>query len=295
MSAAPRPNLFIVGAMKSGTSSLHSYLGAHPSIFMSEPKEPCYFVQPEQLEWPAIRKLELWRDEDRYLRLFAAAGERAVIGESSTLYTKAPRIGGVPERIHRFCAGARIVYVMRDPVSRTVSHYWHAVRGGREHRGLLDALRSDPHYREVSHYAFQIRPYLELFGERNVRLLTLEELRARPRETVRALFSWLEVDAEFLPGNLDTRRNVSPDSFERPAGWGLLHRLRHSRVWDQVGPYVPASVRGVGRRLSIEQVRRDQREVEAATEYLRPLQREQTTELEALAGRSFSEWRILFG
>jgi hypothetical protein len=295
MSSVPRPNLFIVGAMKSGTSSLHSHLGTHPSIFMCEPKEPCYFVDPEQLEWPAIRKLELWREEERYLRLFAAARQHRVVGESSTLYSKAPKIGGVPERIFRFCSDARILYIMRDPIQRTISHYWHAVRGGRERLGLLEALRRDPHYMEVSDYALQIEPYLDLFGEDRVRLLTLEELRARPSETMRALFAWLDVDPSFVPPNLETRRNVTPEVFERPAGRGLLHRLRYSRAWERVGPYIPASVRGAGRRLSMEQVRRDQHDVDAAVAYLRPAQQKQTARLEQLAGRSFPEWRTLFG
>ena len=71
-----RPNLFIVGAMKSGSSTLHAYLGEHPEIFMSEPKEPCYFVELDDLESPAREVVEgwgFWRSEDAYLALFEGA------------------------------------------------------------------------------------------------------------------------------------------------------------------------------------------------------------------------------
>jgi hypothetical protein len=68
-----RPNLFIVGAMRSGTTSLHAYLGLHPEIFMSVPKEPSYFV----------KEMNLAKGQEWYLGLFAAAGKAKVIGESS--------------------------------------------------------------------------------------------------------------------------------------------------------------------------------------------------------------------
>ena len=72
MSRQALPNLFIIGAMKSGTTSLHHYLAEHQRIFMSELKEPGYFV--EELTWS--------RGRDWYLSLFAEAGDAAIVGES---------------------------------------------------------------------------------------------------------------------------------------------------------------------------------------------------------------------
>src|SRR5580698_312787 len=71
-----KPNLFVIGAMKSGTTYLSKLLGAHPSIFICSPEEPSYFVDPEQLRavWPAAWDLGFWRSEERYLRLFRNAG-----------------------------------------------------------------------------------------------------------------------------------------------------------------------------------------------------------------------------
>lgn len=289
-----RPNLFIVGAMKSGTSSLHSHLNLHPQVFMCEPKEPCFFVARDQLNWPAIEKLELWR-EPKYLQLFAASGQARYRGESSTLYTKAPKISGVPERIARFSPDARIVYVMRDPVERTISHYWHAVRWEKERRDLLTALQRESHFREVSFYAMQLRSYLRLFDRNQITTLTLEELARNPHATVAVLCSWLGLDSELLPSDLGTARNVTPEKVEQVRGLGLLERFRWSPLWEKLGPSFPRSVRSIGRRLALERLDRKSVEHRRAVEFLRPRQLEETAELSELLGRSFQEWTTLLG
>src|SRR3982750_4919552 len=95
----PRPNLFLIGAMKSGTTSLHSYLASHPQIFMCPEKEPEFFA-----------KNAIWsRGEDWYLRLFDGATTEPVVGESSTVYSRIPHFPGVAERIAKFSPGARFI------------------------------------------------------------------------------------------------------------------------------------------------------------------------------------------
>ncbi len=104
--AQPRkPDLFVIGAMKSGTTYLNKLLAAHPEIFMCAPEEPSYFVEPRQLRalWPEAWDQGLWRSEDHYLQLFRDSGEAIHLGESSTITTKTSAGGrGVPERIHEF-------------------------------------------------------------------------------------------------------------------------------------------------------------------------------------------------
>jgi len=294
--SAPRPNLFVVGAMKSGTSTLHALLDGHPDIFMSEPKEPCYFVDLDDLESPAREVVEewgFWRSEEHYLALFGEAGNARVIGESSTNYSKRPKMGGVCDRIAEFAPEARILYIMRDPIERTISHYWHAVAQRKERRDLVTALEQEAHYREVSHYAFQLEPYLSRFGSERVRVLTLEELRADPEAKLMELFGWLGVDAGFESTGTDRRDNVTPTEVERVRGAGRLDAFRSSALWNRVGPLLPGAIRRLGRSLAAERVDRSQEDVDRAARWLRPRQLEQTAELEQLLGRTFEEWRLL--
>src|SRR5579872_3450358 len=125
--------------MKSGTTYLSDLLGAHPAIFMSTPKEPCHFVDGRMLRrvWPYMWKRGYWRSTDRYLDLFAGAAAKPVVGEASTIYSYAPLISGVPQRILAFNPQARFLYIMRDPVDRSIRHYWHRVRFWGERRALL--------------------------------------------------------------------------------------------------------------------------------------------------------------
>ncbi len=293
-----KPNLFVVGSMKAGTTSLARYLGTHPEIFMtSDPKEPTYFLTREQLldVLPGVEKRGFWRGEEHYLKLFEAAGDRPVVGEASANYARLPRVSGVPQKIHAFNPDARILFILRDPVARTISHYWYMVRFFGERRDLLTAIREDPDYVETSDYAMQMRPYLSLFGRERVLTMTTEALAAEPHATMAGVYRWLGVNDAFRAPNLDERANETPDVVTQVRGSGALHRFRQSRLWNGLGPLVPASLRGFGRRFSEKPVERRSVDPAAARRHLRPIQRPQVEALEELLGRPFPEWTTLHG
>ncbi len=286
----PQPNLLIIGAMKSGTSSLHNYLGAHPSIFMCRPREPNYFV----------RDIEDRKDEDRYLRLFAAAGNATIIGESSTAYSKLPIHADVPRRIANYSPDARIIYIMRDPVERTISHYWHRVMHEGETRNILEAIQGNPHYRDVSHYVMQLAPYFELFDASQIKTVTTEEMEAHPLAVVRDLYEWLGVDPSFMPLNIARRWHVTPTVVRQVKGWQALLRFRESHIrrtigWRTIGRMIPDPLRLAGREISEKTVDRSSVSVDEVVDFLRPIQQVQTRELSRILGREFPEWTTLYG
>ena len=292
-----KPNLFLIGAMKSGTTTLHELLARHPEISMSEPKEPCYFVAPDLLEtlWPEMWRMGFWKDESAYLALFKDKPQARYFGESSTDYSKRPKIDGVVERIAAFNPEARFVYIMRDPVERTLSHYWHMVEHRGELRPPLEAILNDPHYTEVSHYADQLAPYLERFGRERMYALTFEELKRDPLAAVRAVYAWLGVDSAFVPQALTAAHNVTPEKVrQKRGGMGLLDRLRQSAFWEAVGPYCPPALRHAGVALVEKKIPRREADMDAVIAYLRPLQQAQTRVLEAQLGRQFTEWKTLW-
>ncbi|MGO9444363.1 MAG: sulfotransferase family protein [Thiobacillaceae bacterium] len=293
-----RPNLFLIGAMKSGTTTLHELLAPHPQISMSEPKEPCYFVEPNMLKahWPEMWQRGIWKSEEAYLALFPEKSSARYFGESSTDYSKAPQLPGIAEKVAAYSPDARIVYIMRDPVERTISHYWHMAEHRRETRNPLEAITQDPHYTDVSYYAFQLLPYIDHFGLSRVYALTFEALKADPRQTVQSLYAWLGLDPDFEPAQLGGARNVTPEAVrQQRAGRGWLDRVRHSLLWEKVGGYCPAALRKVGVAMLEKPVQPKTADLSEVRTYLRNLQVPQTAELTALLGRNFVEWKTLYG
>jgi hypothetical protein len=292
-----RPDLFVIGAMKSGTSFLSRQLGRHPSIFIPSLEEPSYFVPPDQLRqlWPYMWEQGIWRSEEAYLRLFLPGKEAAILGEASTNYSKVPLVCGVPERIQRFNDAARFIYVMRDPIERTISHYWHMVRFNAEHRTIRDAVRLDPQYMDVSNYAMQIAPYFACFGPERVFTLTFEELTHQTVATMRRLYTWLGVDpmAALSAASVEAE-NVTPDVVAMPAFLGALLPFRHSRTLRAVIPHLPLTLRGAAKRLATVEVERRLVDTSDVITYLRPTQQRQTQSLTAMLGREFPEWKTLY-
>ena len=181
------PNLVVIGGLKCGTTSLHHYLNLHPQVEMSRPKELNYFI--EELNWDL--------GPDWYASHFRAAAP--VRGETSPHYTSRPRFEGVAARMRELLGPeARLVYVVRDPIDRLLSHYVHNLGAGYEERSLVEAL-DDEHsaYVERGRYFFQLEPYIESFGRERVEIVAHEDLRAEREATMRRVFAFLGVDESF--------------------------------------------------------------------------------------------------
>ena len=280
-----RANLFIIGAMKSGTTSLHEYLDTHPQIAMSELKEPGYFVE----------ELSLGTGESWYLRLFPQRQGLRYRGESSTHYTKLPVYRGVVDRIYRFNPDARLIYIMRNPFERLLSHYWHNKRDhvhGGEIRPMLRAVQERADYLAFGDYAMQLAPYLERFGQQAIYTLTFEALVENPQRELDHLYTWLDLPSAPLPHERSTAHNQKPKAMAGVAGLGILNRIQYSNTWDRLSPYVPASIKDWAKQRAYAPV--DERETDRVTPTLRQLLadplRRQIEELSRLLGRDFPEW-----
>jgi hypothetical protein len=291
----PRPNLFLIGSMKSGTTYLSQLLADHPAIFVSSPKEPCHFVDGKPLRkvWPEVWKRGYWQSVDRYLALFAEAGAASVVAEASMVYSYAPIFAGVPARILAFSPEARFIYIMRDPVERAISHYWHRVRWWGERRPMLAAIRSDPQYTDVSHYARQLKEYLRYVGRERIYVLTYESLVADTADQLSRLYAWLKVDASFQSPSIGVPANERPDVVDQVRGIGLLDRFRRTSAYARIMPHVPMAARRLGTRFAARSVRPDEVPGAQVQAWLRARQHPQTEELSALLNRSFPEWRTL--
>lgn len=276
------PNLFIVGSMKCGTTSLHELLGRHPDIYMSEePKEPNYFDRPANVAGPI----------ERYLEIFRAGQGKKYIGESSTNYTKHPLYQGVPQRIYEFNPNAKVIYIVREPLARAISHYWWQVEWSAEGRGMLEVLSTSTEIVDVCNYAMQIRPYIEQFGRGNVHVLTLEELQENTEVEITRILTWLGLRPLSSDEVAMPKANASAATVPRVVGSGWLSKLKGGFFWNALKSAIPSDHRARLQRLLSRSVPRAMsKEQKAAVEsYLQPIFSEQAIELERLLGRSF--WR----
>jgi len=206
------PTFIIIGAMKTGTTSLAAYLGAHPGVFMSTPKEPNFFSR----RWD--------KHGDRHLPWYEGLFERAVDipcrGEASVSYTMAPRFEGVPERIAHLIPDVRLVYLVRNPVERIRSMYVNAVGNGDTRLSLREVVEQDPIYLDFSRYAAQIERYLDHFARDQLLILSSERLRDDRARVVEEVLDFVGADTTM---KLDV-------NFELHQGsqWGRLPRVLES-------------------------------------------------------------------
>lgn len=159
------PNFLIAGAAKSGSSSLHYYLGQHHDILMSKVKEPAFFTK----NWHrGVQWYESFFDH--------WSGEQAV-GEATVEYMVDKE---APERISQTLPDVKLIFIMRNPVDRAWSHYWHRVKMGEERRSFEQIVadgNAEEYPFKYSLYATHIERYLQFFEKSQMMFIFLEDLR----------------------------------------------------------------------------------------------------------------------
>jgi len=216
------PTFFLIGAPKSGTTSLYDYLRQHPAVFMPEVKEPRYMAYadaPPPMDGPgdAEANRAAVYTRDAYEALFAGAEGATAVGEASVNYLYSDT---APARIHDLVPDAALFAVLRNPIERAYSHYLHLLRSGREpldsFAAALDAeerRRADGwewswHYRAVGHYHEQLRRYLEHFDRDQLTIYLFDDFTDDPVGIAQDLYRRLGVDPSFEPDTTVRRRTT---------------------------------------------------------------------------------------
>lgn len=198
MSAA-MPNLFIIGAPRSATSSLAAALGEHPDIGLATLKEPHYFswCAASQPPW-AVRTL------DAYLSLFSQCAHKRFRIDASTWYLFCP---AVAQHIRQASPDARVLVVLRHPVDRAYSAWCFNRANGWEtelsfERALereRDPSRTDrswdKQYMSAGHYGRQLQAWFEDFPRERVRVISFEHLVSHANATMAEVVEWLGLPA----------------------------------------------------------------------------------------------------
>ncbi len=209
LSARAKPNFFIVGAPKCGTTSLHEYLQRHPDIFMPYYKEPHFFGS----DLKGSRFLQLRGKPEKYLKLFRDARGAKRIGESSPWYLVSQCAAA---EIQAYDPQAKIIIMLRNPIDMMYS-MWSQFRysGNEDIPHFEEALAAEPerragrrirraahcvtglYYKQMARYSAQVERYFERFGRDNVLVIIFDDFRADTAAVYRAVLEFLEVDSSF--------------------------------------------------------------------------------------------------
>jgi hypothetical protein len=202
-----KPNFFIIGAARSGTTSLYAYLDQHPEIFFSQVKEINFFSNPE-----------IWKKGFKwYESHFNKAKDAKAIGEASTSYTASPFLDEAPQRLARYKPDAKLIYIVRDPVDRIISHYMHRVHRGLESRpfsAVIDNLEAEPTAWQGRYY-YQLQQYLKVFDRKQVLIISFDDLHNSADSVMSTIFSFLGVDSNFSVKDSEKIFNASSGSLRR--------------------------------------------------------------------------------
>jgi hypothetical protein len=280
---AAMPNLIIIGGLKCGTTSIHHYLGLHPEIHMSKPKELNFFVR--ELNWD----LGIPWYEGRF------DGRFPVRGESSPHYTNLPRYHGVAARIHDNLPDARLIYMVRDPISRILSHWRHATGAGYETRSMEDVLtREDQTYVTRSMYWMQLQPYLERFGPEKICVIAQEELQAEREETMRRAFEFAGVDPDFTSEQFEREweRSTAKESGQYQLMEKLV-KLPGFKSFDRNFDRLPERMRWMVEKVVHDPAAPEAPKPELTSEIKSDLTRrfaDDAPRIQEFAGRGFPRW-----
>ncbi len=218
MSTLRLPDFIIIGAMKSGTSSLYQWLAEQPEISLPEIKEPHFFSRDE-----------VWaRGIEWYSSLFCDTPGQ-LVGEASTSYTRPENCEDAATRLRVTVPDARLIYVVRHPIERVRSQYRHALWRGAERRSLLEALAdpANPYVRR-SLYFRCLDPYLRAFPREQICVVRLEDLVSEEAPGWAAVLRHIGIPWRPVPRSA---HNVSSEKrhFSRMMRWIWTSPLR-SRI-----------------------------------------------------------------
>lgn len=276
------PNLIVIGAAKAGTTSLHSYLGLHPDIAMSDDKEMRFFTDPDCRSWLGTYQASF------------TAGTR-YRGESTPQYTRWPHLPGVADRMADLVPDARLIYLVRDPVQRLLAEYVEEVTWGVMSGAVEDYLHdADAPYNRLvapSRYARQLREFRSRFDVDRIKVVDLDDLAERPGETLAGIFDFLELPPIELSEDDLRPRNVWGDKGTHPGWYRALRRPLLIRAVHRLPAGRLAALRAFVRRRISKPVERPTLSEETLAK-LGDLLAPDVAELREMTGLEFARWSV---
>ncbi len=227
--------------MKAATTSLYSYLRQHPEIFMPTIKEPMFFnnIISRGKKGKGVRRKKI-KSIQEYYNLFEKVENEKAIGEASPgyIYNKE-----CPNLIKENLEDVKIIAILRQPVRRAYSNFLHAKRAGKEpisdfisafdaeDERIRDEWEALYHYKSKGYYFTQLKRYYDTFAEKDIKIILFEDFITQPKETLKDLFAFLNVDDSFIV-NTNKKANVS-GSPKGILGW-IVMKMRYYQIYPNI-------------------------------------------------------------
>lgn len=221
------PNFLIIGAGKSGTTSLWSYLNQHPQIGMSRIKEPSFFSMDEVHA----------RGVDWYRKLYDGMQDKQARGEASNSYSAIESYPKTLDRIAETLGRPKLIYITRHPAARTESDWMQ--RSRIEDISFSDFIRTDPLHADKNQYLRCYERYASRFGGENILTLFYEDLRADPASLLKQVCAFLGVEESY---SFETGNRHGQSSKGREFAFGL-GKLRRLKLYADLSMMLPESVK----------------------------------------------------
>ena len=212
-----KPNFFIVGAAKAGTTALRNYLEQHPEIYFSPIKETHFFSKDidsfnfrdefkAKVNTSKGAHQKFITNQEEYLTLFTGVKEESVIGEATASYLYSQKAAG---NIYQFNPNSKVVIILRDPIKRAFSHYLMDKRMSFTDQSFLEAVKEDISktkkgwgisnlYIELGLYYQQVKRFLEIFPSNQLLILYHEDLQKSPPATLAQITAFLGIKSDYF-------------------------------------------------------------------------------------------------
>jgi len=300
-----KPNLFMVGAAKCGTTSLYYYLSQHPDVFDCPVKEPHHFTANYELKFlisgiiKNTKPFLAYKDLSNYLALYKNADNYKIVVDASVAYIQFDKIANA---IQNFNNKAKIIILLRNPIERAFSAYSHNKREGgtlsfqedleiEDQESVLGIFRWT-HYKKNGLYYENVKHYLDTFGQDKVLILFNEDLESNPQKVLSTVCDFLKIDASFVPKMDFTKQNTA----HLPKNPKISHLVNNysqgSMLWSGLKKIFPIQFL---RRLKIiinpsipfQEKLSDEKTIQQLKAYYI----EDITKLETLLNRDLSAWK----
>ena len=295
-----KPNFIVIGAMKSATTSLYTYLKQHPEIFMTKIKEPMFFNNYKQnLDYKVLgsKSKKLTTLEDYWLMFEDVSSEKA-IGAASPAYIYNKK---APQLIKENLQNVRIIAILRQPVDRAYSNYLHVVRADKENSNSFEeSIEKEKerinekwsplyHYIEKGYYSDQLQRYYDLFPSEKIKVYLFEDIIKSPKETLKDIFKFLEVDENV---EIDTSNKSNVSGTPKGILGFVLKKMRFYNLMPKFAISEYLSSRLVHFIFKSAYKEPEKLSQEFRKELTHKYYKEEISKLEKLIGRDLSKWLI---